>query len=475
MEKIIGRKEEQKLLKKVLQSKEAELVAVYGRRRVGKTFLIHKFFEEHLAFELTGMYGGLLADQLQQFSKGLEKATGFPIKAPESWIDAFHVLEHYLAEKNKRKKWVVFLDEFPWLDTRKSGFLAAFSHFWNTWASRQPNIIVVICGSAASWMIRNIVNNRGGLHHRITQKLQLEPFSLQETEAYLSSRGVHIDHYQIIQLYMAFGGIPQYLKSMEPGSSATQAIQKTCFDKNGFLTGEFKNLYGSLFENADQHIHVVRALAKTPKGMTRQEIIETCGLTSGGWTTRILDELERSGFIQSMLPYEHTGKHAVYRLIDEYSLFYLKFMEKPLTSGKDGWMKLSTGNSYKTWCGMAFEALCLKHIFKIKEALGISGVLSREATWRSVPGKGEEGAQVDLLIDRADHVINLCEIKFCTQEFMIDKSYGSELQRKLSVFKQKTGTKKTVLLTMVTTYGLKENEYSRKLVDKSLPMDILFE
>lgn len=475
MEKIIGRKEEQKLLKKVLQTREAELVAVYGRRRVGKTFLIHSFFEEHLAFELTGMYGGSLQDQLQLFSKALEKATGYPIKAPGGWIDAFQLLEQYLAGKNKRKKWVVFLDEFPWLDTRRSGFLAAFDHFWNTWASRQPHLIVVICGSAASWMIRNIVNNRGGLHQRITQKIQLEPFTLQETELYLKSLGVRMDRYQILQVYMAFGGIPQYLKSIGPGSSAVQAIQQTCFDKNGLLTGEFKNLYGSLFEKADQHIQVVRALAGTPKGMTRQQIIQACALTSGGWTTQILEELETSGFIHSMLPYEHAGKDAVYRLTDEYSLFYLKFMERHRSSGKDGWVKLSAGNDYKIWCGMAFEALCLKHVHQIKEALGIESIPTQEATWRYVPRKGEDGAQVDLLIDRSDRVINLCEIKFVTEEFTIDKSYAGELGRKLTVFKQRTGTKKTVLLTMVTTYGLKENEYSRKLVDKSLPMDVLFD
>jgi hypothetical protein len=442
---------------------------------VGKTFLIHSFFEDYLAFELTGMYGGTLEEQLQLFSNALEKATGFPIKTPDGWINAFQLLEQYLARKNKRKKLVVFLDEFPWLDTRRSGFLAAFGHFWNTWASRQSNLIVVICGSAASWMIRNVVNSKGGLYHRITQKIQLGPFTLKETETYLISRGVRMDRYHILLVYMAFGGVPQYLKNIELGDSATQSIQKTCFDKNGLLTGEFENLYGSLFEKTDQHIRVVRALAGTSKGMTRQEIIQTCELTSGGWTTQVLEELERSGFIQSMLPYERIGKDAIYRLIDEYSLFYLKFMEKTRSSGRDNWVKLSTGNSYKIWCGMAFEALCLKHVRQIKEGLGIESIPTQEAAWRYVPGKGEEGAQIDLLIDRSDRIINLCEMKFYTEEFAIDKSYAGELGRKLTVFKQKTGTQKALLLTMITTYGLKENEYSRKLVDKSFSMDALFE
>ena len=253
MDKIIGRKEEIQLLQEALQSKKAGLIAVYGRRRVGKTYLIHTFFNNQLAFELTGMYQGSLREQLQQFSKSLQQATGsvLSLKPPENWVEAFHALEQYLAAKNTKKKWVVFLDEFPWLDGRKSGFLSAFEHFWNSWASRQSNMLVVICGSAASWMIRNIVNNKGGLHNRITQKIRLLPFNLAETENYLKSQGSNVDRYQMLQLYMAFGGIPHYLNNIGRGNSAAQVIDKTCFTKDGLLTGEFNNLYGSLFDIAD--------------------------------------------------------------------------------------------------------------------------------------------------------------------------------------------------------------------------------
>jgi hypothetical protein len=386
-------------------------------------------------------------------------------------------LENYLERKSKNKKWVVFLDEFPWLDTRRSGFLSAFEHFWNTWASRQPNLVVVICGSAASWMIRNIVNNKGGLHNRITQKIRLLPFTLLETETYLKSLGSKLDRYQLLQVYMAFGGIPQYLNNVGKGSSATQAIQKTCFNKNGLLTGEFNNLYGSLFEIADNHIKTIRALAENPKGMTRQEIIDTCGLWSGGTTTLMLEELEESGFIRSAVPYDKAGKDAIYRLIDEFSIFYLKFMDKVRHTGKDSWSKVSASPVYKIWGGMAFEAVCLKHVEQIKKGLGIQGIESEESAWRYVPAKGqkEKGAQIDLLIDRKDRCINVCEMKFYTGEFSIDKAYATELEQKLEVFAKKTKTKKTLFLTMISTYGLKENEYSNRLVQKSLTMDVLFD
>jgi len=479
MKKIIGRKEEMKLLGDALASKKAGLVAIYGRRRVGKTYLIHTYFEDRIAFELTGQYKASLKTQLQQFSKELQDATGsaLALKSPDSWVDAFHALEQYLATKDKRKKWVIFFDELPWLDGRKSGFLSAFEHFWNTWASRQSNMLIVVCGSAASWMIRNIAGDKGGLHNRITQKIKLVPFTLTETEQYMKYLGNPMDRYQIIQLYMAFGGIPPYLDTAGKGNSAQQAIEKSCFSKDGLLRGEFTNLYDSLFDMADNHITVVRALADTTRGLTRQEIIDTCKLSSGGRTTEMLEELEESGFIASYLPFGKSTKDAVYRLVDEFSIFYLKFMDERRTTGKGAWPKLSAGASYIIWSGMAFEAVCLKHVEQIKEALNIGSYKTEEGIWRYVPAKGkkEKGAQIDLLIDRSDKSINICEMKFYNDKYAIDKSYAGELQQKLDVFKDKTNTKKTLYLTMITTYGLKENVYAEQLVKKSLTMDALFD
>lgn len=479
MKKIIGRKEEIELLREALQSRSAGLMAVYGRRRVGKTYLIHSFFEKHLAFELSGMHEGSLKKQLIQFSLSLQKASGatLPLKPPSNWVEAFHALEQFLAKKLSGKKAVVFLDEFPWLDSRKSGFLSAFEHFWNSWASRQPKLLIVICGSAASWMIKNIVNNKGGLHNRITQKLRLLPFTLAETEKYLASLGSRLDRYQVLQLYMSFGGIPQYLKSVAKGQSAAQAIEKACFRKDGLLRGEFNNLYGSLFDVADNHIKTVRALATTPKGLTRQELIDKCGLSSGGRTTTMLEELEESGFIKSFYRYDKTVQDSIYRLIDEFSIFYLRFMDRKRTETRGVWLKLSTTPTYKTWTGMAFEAVCFKHLDEIKRTLGIDQIETEDGVWRFKPNAGttDRGTQIDLLIDRQDRCVNICEIKFYSGKFTIDKSYADELQNRLKIFSLKTKTRKTLFLTFITTYGLNENSYSARMVQKSLTMDSLFD
>lgn len=477
MGEIIGRREELAVLKSATGSKEAELIAVYGRRRIGKTYLIRNYYKDRIAFELTGMNNGTLKAQLLQFSKALQNAvnTPLPLAPPQGWVDAFIALEQTLSTLSKKKKWVVFFDEFPWLNSRKSGFLEAFDHFWNTWASRQAHLIVVICGSAASWMIENIVHAKGGLHNRITRSIRLLPFSLSEAKAYLQSRSVHLDHYQVLQLYMAVGGVPHYLRNVERGESATQAINRICFTGTGALRGEFDNLYQSLFEHAHHHIKTVRALSQTPSGLTRQQILEVCGFSSGGGTTDMLTELEQSGFIQADIPYQKTSREAIYRLTDEYSLFYLRFMEKVKITGDDMWSKISTMNAYKTWCGMSFEATCLKHVTQIKKALGISGVHTEESPWRHSGTKGASGAQIDLLIDRSDRTINICEMKFYTGEFAIDKAYATELDRKLQVFREQTKTKKSLFLTFVTSYGVKKNEHADRLVHNNLTMDLFFD
>lgn len=473
---IIGRDAEKKVLKEMLHSKEAELIAILGRRRVGKTFLVRNYYQQQLVFECTGIHEAGLPDQLLNFSRSLQQAmqSTVPPATPNNWGQAFTFLSDFLITKLKSQTAVVLFDEFPWIHTPKSGFLTAFGHWWNTWASRQPKLKVVICGSAASWMIENVLHNKGGLHNRVSRTLQLLPFNLQESEEYLKSRGVKLDHYQILQLYMAMGGIPQYLKQVDRGKSTQQVIDELFFEKNAMLKNEFSVLYKSLFDNASHHEAIVRVLAKKAKGMSRSEVIQACGLSTGGTTTRLFEELEQSGFITQYIPFEKTSRDAIYKLTDEYSLFYLKFIDHARATGSGTWHTLAEGQSYNSWTGYAFEAVCQKHLPQIKKGLGISGVYTEASGWRYVPKKGEKGAQVDLLLDRADHCINLCEMKFSAEEFTIDKKYAGELDSKISVFKAQTKTKKTIFPTMVTTYGTKKNMYYTGRIISEVTMEDLF-
>lgn len=478
MEKIIGREAEQQLLANKLASKTAELIAIYGRRRVGKTFLIRNYYRKRIVFEFTGVHEAAFHEQLLNFTIALQKAmkSPLPLVAPENWLQAFTFLEQFLQGKISKEPIVVFFDEFPWIHTPKSGFLEAFDHWWNTWASRQPKLKAVICGSAASWMIENVINDRGGLHGRVSQSIRLMPFTLKETEAFLVHNGIRLDKYHILQVYMAMGGVPQYLKQINRGKSATQVIDQLCFQKDGILRAEFEKLYRSLFKDSSHHEAIVRVLSKRGKGMTRAEIIKACGLTSGGTTSRFFDELERSGFISLYVPFGKTIRDGLYKLSDEYSLFYLKFIEPTKGSDTVSWSGLSVGQSYISWTGFAFESVCQKHIRQIKKALGIEGVSTAVSGWRYQPSPGSagNGAQVDLLLDRNDRSINICEIKFATGEFVIDKKYAKKLQDTIEVFRRESGTRKVLFPTMITTYGTLKNEYYKRLVMGEVRMGDLF-
>jgi AAA+ ATPase superfamily predicted ATPase len=475
MESIIGRKAELSLLQKIIKSDEAELLALYGRRRVGKTFLIRNAFQKQLVFEFSGIHGATLDQQLENFSEMLSKASGsLPLAKPANWLQAFKMLTDYLLSVIKKQKKVIFFDEFPWIETPRSGFLPAFENFWNIWASRQKNLVVVICGSAASWMIQKVVNNRGGLHNRVTRKIRLLPFTISETAFYLRSRKVNLDKYQVLQLYMVMGGIPQYLKEIERGESAIQAIDRICFTKEGFLYEEFKNLYQSLFDDARHHTDVIRALARKSSGLTRNEIIESCKLSSGGGATQLLEELTESGFITPYIPFDRKVKDNIYKLTDEYSHFYIKFIENNRSLGPGSWIRFSAGTSWKSWSGYAFESICMKHAQQIKKALGIENVHTETSVWHYKPQKGEPGAQIDLLIDRQDLCINVCEMKFSMGDYEITKNYAKELENKLKVFRDRTKTRKTLFLTMVTTYGVKNPTNYSGLVQNEVTMTALF-
>ncbi len=474
---LIGREKEQEILKKALTSREAEMVAVIGRRRVGKTFLIESVYEKNITFKLSGIQDAPTDEQLKNFVYQLDKAANNSqaSQTPSNWLEVFFMLIKYLETKKGEQRQVVFFDELPWLAANKSaGFLRGLSFFWNSWAVRE-NVVVVICGSAASWMVQKVVNHTGGLHNRITKRIHLKPFTLYETEHFFKSRNIPLTRYQIVQIYMALGGVPHYLKEVESGKSAVQNINDICFSETGLLKDEFSNLYPALFNNAEHHIAVVRALATKRQGMTREEVIKISKIKNGGTLTKILEELELSNFISVYRSYHKKKKDKLYRLTDEYSLFYLHFIENNAYEGNDTWQHLSQTSAYKSWSGYTFESICIKHLPQIKKALSIAGVYAVSSSFFKKGTSTEKGVQIDLLLDRKDQVINLFEIKFYQQEFVMTKAYADTLKQKALVFQQTTKTKKLLLWIFISPYGLKHNQHSLDLVYNLLDLTALFE
>jgi AAA+ ATPase superfamily predicted ATPase len=476
-EKLIGRIKEQEKLASALNSNSPEMVAIIGRRRIGKTFLVRSFFGNRIDLEVTGAQHAGVKEQLENFGYLLHKLNGDdqPFSIPYSWGDAFRKLITALEKlpKVKRKR-IIFFDELPWLASKRSGFLSAFGYFWNNWASKQ-NIIVIICGSAASWMIDKVVNNKGGLHNRITKRIFLKPFNLPETEVFFKERDIHFDRIHLLNIYMVMGGVPHYLQEVKAGKSAMQNIEDICFREDGLLGREFSNLYPALFEKSENHIAVIRALASKWKGLNRKEIIQITKLSNGGGLSKVLNELSASGFITIYRPFGKKKKDLLYRLTDEYSLFYLHFIEPHGMLEIGGWQRLSQTQTFKSWRGYAFENVCLNHIPQIKKALRISGIYSEASSFYFKGNEDRKGIQIDLLIDRNDQTINICELKFYNSPFTITKDYALKLRTKLATFKEVTKTRKHLFLTFITAYGLAQNKYSLGLVDNDFGLDILFE
>lgn len=470
-----GRKVEIAILQGLLHTSQSEMVALTGRRRVGKTYLAKHVYATTICFHFTGIKDASKVDQLTAFGRKLASYYSSPLipGTPADWYVAFEQLKTHINNQKSKHKKVVFLDEIPWMATHRSGFMSALEHFWNDWAVDQ-NLVLVVCGSATSWMIQHVINNRGGLHNRITKYLSLKPFSLIEVEEFMKAKGIKMPRYELLQIFMAMGGVPHYLKEIQGGQSAIQNIDRICFSSTGLLKNEFINLYRSLFDHYKIYEEIVTVLALKRRGLTRGDIIQNTSLTNGGGLTRILKELEESSFIESYGPFGKKKRETLYRLIDEYSIFYLNFIQKEPKASDGIWLKLSQTPKYRSWAGFAFEGICLKHLNKIEQALGITGVYTESSGYISRGDEKSPGFQLDLIINRNDNAINLCEMKFSQSEISLSKSDADHLSKRREKFRSETGTKKYLFSTLITTFGLNANQHSIGLIDHVITMDQLF-
>ena len=473
MTNLIGRDKEIKRLDRAMAENEAQLIIVYGRRRVGKTFLINEYFDYDFAFQFTGSENQSSKEQLKNFGLSISNLTGEKRAIPKDWTEAFFLLRDYLQTIEQKEKIVVFFDELPWMDKPRSGFLAAFEWFWNSWGASRKNLVLIVCGSSTSWMIEKLDENKGGLFNRQTCRLYLNPFDLRQTELYLNSRKIYWSRYDIVIVYMIMGGIPFYLRLLDSDYTLNENIDNIFFAKRAELWDEFNHLYRTLFSNSDSYIKIAEALSKKRNGITRDEIVKSTGLFSNGVLTKMLTNMEKSGFIRINDAYGHKKREKTYQLSDYYSIFYFRFIKDNFGKDEHFWSNTIDNPSKKAWQGYSFEQVCRDHIDQIKKKLGISGVMTEVSNWMAHSTSDSDGAQIDMVIDRRDRVINLCEIKFSTKEYEIDKKYDENLKNKVSVFRTATKTNKTLITTMITTYGIKKNMYSN-YIGKEVVMDDLF-
>ena len=473
-DKLISRNRECNELQRCLDSDRSEFVIVSGRRRIGKTYLIDKFFNYKYDFTFVGEHKTPAKIQIQDFMRAIERHSKKKQPKAATWSAAFNALADYLEKLPAKRKKVVFIDEMPWMDTQRSNFVSALENFWNGWGNRRTDIMFIATGSATSWMADKIEGNQGGLHARITCNLHLSPFNLHDTEEYLRQRNCQWDRYQILQCYMIFGGVPFYLSLLNTSDSLVQNIDRLLFAEGAQLRGEFDELYTALFAKADTYISVVRLLSENKSGLTREDILRATGI-EGAFLSRILKNLERCDFITRLSQYGNKTRDSLFRLTDFFTLFYYKFIEPNNTKDEQWWSNNLDSRSVSAWMGLSFELICLNHHRQIKAALGISGVGTSISTWRSKADKtsGIPGFQIDMIIERADRIIHLCEMKFSTDLYGITTSYETKLRERMSLFRMATKNKKALVNTFVTTYGVINGKH-KSIVHSEVTMDDLF-
>lgn len=471
---IIGREREQSELLGLLEKEESQFCAVYGRRRVGKTYLIRETFNYQFCFQHTGVAKGTLRQQLTAFRNSLT-AAGMKCAIPKTWIDAFELLKQLINNAPDGKK-VLFIDELPWMDTPKGNLIGALENFWNGWvtARREKDIVLIVCGSATSWISKKLLKDKGGLRGRLTNRIKLAPFTLRECELFAKSANLALGRKDVLELYMILGGIPYYWSFLKMGLSVAQNVDQLFFVETAQLRDEFEALYSILFKRPENYLKVIECMSDGRRsGMTREDILRKSKLSDGGTFSTILEELEECGFIRRFVSADTAESNAMYQLIDNYTLFYYQCIKKNAFSDEHYWSNTFTSMSHNTWKGYAFERICFQHIPQIKAALGISGVQTNVCSWFARGSSERRGAQIDLIIQRADGFTNICEMKHSVNVFTIDKDYAQDLQNKFEAYRELSKDKRTIHFVMITTNGVAHNS-NYNMVQKEIVMDDLF-
>ncbi len=472
---LIGRSKQQEELRALVESRESQFCAIYGRRRIGKTYLVRETFNYHFTFQHTGLADQPLKKQLSSFRDSLISAGAPKQSVPKNWSEAFTALQTFLQNSEDKKK-IIFIDELSWIDTPKSGFVSALEHFWNAWATarKEQDIVLIVCGSSTSWITNKIINNHGGLHNRLTCTIHLEPFTLSECEKFAKTAQLGFSRTDIANAYMIFGGVPFYWSLLKRTESLPQNIDRLFFDKDAKLKYEYREMFASLFKDPSLHLKVLEELCKKKAGLTREQLAQSPDLKNDGTLTKILEELEQCGFIQRYHKIGQEKKGALFQIIDNFVLFHFKFLATNKNIDKQFWSKSLNTAPLNTWYGLAFERLCLQHIDQIKNALGISGILTNTASWFSKASDGNDGAQIDLVIDRNDGIIDICEMKYCRDKYSLDKKSYENLKNKRGTFESNTKTRKAVQIVLISSFGAQHNAYYNELVHQEITLDDLF-
>lgn len=476
---MIGRKKELALLNSLCEEEKSKLVVVHGRRRIGKTFLVDYMFQTHrkdcLFFKFTGSADQNSSVQKDYFVEAIyEWFKVEPSKPIEKWHEVFiflkRTIEAEIKEKNHQGKVIVFIDEVAWIDKHnKAGFLSAFGHFYNTYIEKNNNLIVILCGSNASWIKNKILKDTSGpLYHRVDVEIPLYPFDLQETKEYLiKEKRFDIDDKSVVDIYMILGGVAKYLSYLDSKLSIAQNINKLFFSLHAPLYSEYEALFKSLFyDKSSNHRKIMDLLISKQSGFEMMEIEKLLKEIKSSTLRVNIEELIDTGFIKPIARYAHASRNTKYIACDPLCNFFIKWVQ-PLSKNDiasliDYFETKSTSHDYIIWQGFAFEMVMISNIELYLKARGLSSGVKSIGYWDyTTQSEDESGAQIDILIEYIGNTYDIVECKYYNDEFIIDKAYAKNIQNKKEMFiKYGIKNKKFDLkVVMLTTYGTKINQY----------------
>jgi hypothetical protein len=461
---FVGRKNELRMLNDAYRSGKDELVVLYGRRRIGKSSLVKRFAEKKKAYyEFEALEGETTPGQINHFLQQLKKQIDDPILDSvrfANWEQVFTYLTEKVINRKSKVKKILFLDELPWMAAGRIRLVSLLKYYWdNHWKSK--HVMLILCGSVASFMVKKVLHSNA-LYGRTTIEILLKGFSPEEAARLLSKKR---SREETLNYQLVFGGVPKYLEQINTSQSFNKNMNTLCFSPHGIMLKEVERIFYSQFREPRTYLKIINLLKNGIFSLS--EISSKTKIPSGGGLKQYLKNLERAEMIRSYIPFDRSGnsKFKKYTLADEFLVFFFKYMGPNLRVIKESssrrLFETLTQNSFDSWLGFAFERFCLKHAGLLALVMDFADDILLASPYFK---KNDERFQIDLLYQRADRVITVCEIKH--QNIKIGTNIIPEMQRKCALLKVPRGY--ALEKALISLYGpdnsLKDTGYFHHFV-----------
>jgi AAA+ ATPase superfamily predicted ATPase len=449
MKQFIGRKVEIAQLTALIDLPRPSIAVIYGRRRVGKSELIRHVTQGKNVLSFEGLEGQPKHKQIKNFLFQLSAQSNIREKNISDWPDALILLRTLTQDG----QWIIILDEFQWMANYQNELVSVIKMIWEKYLSQNPDLTLILCGSIASFMKSKVLKS-SALYGRTDYELNLHELNLSEISEFFPGKGSD----EVIDTAMLVGGIPKYLELISEYPSLYDALEPLAFSQDGFFKTEYDRLFASHFGKKPIFMKIIQTLATNPYGLTTGKLAKEMQVASGGTLCHQLDDLESAGFLHSIIPFDKPegSKLRKYILMDAYVRFYHSIIRgsmKETTPPNTQFHAIMSSPRYAAWAGMAFEFLCMRHHKEISRILGFHGIPYTAGPFFQRKTLDTPGVQIDLLFERSDKILVLCEMKYLLAS--VPGDIIDQVNRKVSALQEKYPGR-TILKVLLTKTGSTE-------------------